>query len=114
MEPNTSSPRLLTKGAGRVATAADQNGTYTFTYDALCRVSHVDEPKSFSMTFVYDAQGHRTGVIDSLGGATLPPVRSRYASRPRRVRIIAVREGCSTGEPELDAEGRPAFGADHQ
>jgi RHS repeat-associated protein len=54
--------------AGRVATAADQNGTYTFTYDAQGRVSHVDEPKSFSMTFVYDAQGHRTGVIDSLGG----------------------------------------------
>lgn len=53
---------------GNPLTAADANGAYTYTFDALDRVKTVAEPFGLSMTFGYDAVGNRTVVLDSKGG----------------------------------------------
>jgi RHS repeat-associated protein len=49
-------------------TAADANGAYTFSYDALDRVSTQAGPFGLSLTFGYDAVGNRTLEQDSKGG----------------------------------------------
>jgi RHS repeat-associated protein len=56
--------------AGNQLTAANGAGTYTLSYDALNRVSHVDEPFGAGLTFSYDAAGNRTEVRDGFGGIT--------------------------------------------
>ena len=55
---------------GNELTAADQNGASTYTYDALDRVSSVQEPFSLTLTYGYDASGNQTSVQDSKGGLT--------------------------------------------
>jgi RHS repeat-associated protein len=57
-------------GDGQVLTAANSQGTYTYTYDAAGRVTTVAEPFSVALTFSYDNNGNRTLVQDSLGGVT--------------------------------------------
>src|SRR5437667_4925055 len=56
--------------AGNELTAADQNGTYTMSYDGLNRATRVQEPFGASLTYSYDASSNRTGVQDSFGGVT--------------------------------------------
>ena len=51
-------------------TAGDQNGFYTLTYDAVDRVTVVQELFGQRLTFSYDAVGNRTGVQDSSNGVT--------------------------------------------
>jgi RHS repeat-associated protein len=51
-------------------TAANGNGAYTLTYDALDRVKTTQQPFGFGMTFTYDAASNRTLVQDSLGATT--------------------------------------------
>jgi YD repeat-containing protein len=51
-------------------TAADQNGTYTFTFDALDRVGTQRGPFGLTLTYGYDAVSNRTSEADSLGGRT--------------------------------------------
>src|SRR5439155_15890398 len=51
-------------------TAANANGVYTSTYDALDRVSTQAGPFGLSLTFGYDAVGNRTRVEDSKSGVT--------------------------------------------
>jgi YD repeat-containing protein len=53
---------------GTVATAGNDNGTYTFTYDDQGRVIGVDEPFGVDLTFGYDQYGNRNLVKDNLGG----------------------------------------------
>ena len=53
---------------GTVATAGNNNGTYTYTYDDQGRVIGVTEPFGVSLTFGYDQYGNRNLVKDSLGG----------------------------------------------
>jgi RHS repeat-associated protein len=53
---------------GNLLTAADQYGTYTFTYDALDRATSQRDVWGMALTFSYDAAGNRTRVNDSLGG----------------------------------------------
>jgi RHS repeat-associated protein len=53
---------------GNQLTAANNNGAYTLSYDALNRVTTVAEPFGQSLTFAYDNVGNRTLVQDSKGG----------------------------------------------
>jgi RHS repeat-associated protein len=53
---------------GTVATAGNDNGTYTFTYDDQGRVIGVEEPFGVTLTFGYDQYGNRNLVKDNLGG----------------------------------------------
>jgi RHS repeat-associated protein len=53
---------------GNQLTASNNNGSYTFTYDAASRMQTEQEPFGVSLTFAYDAAGNRTSVTDSLGG----------------------------------------------
>jgi len=46
---------------GNQLTAADGAGTYTLSYDALNRVTVVNEPFSQTLTFTYDARSNRDG-----------------------------------------------------
>jgi RHS repeat-associated protein len=55
---------------GNQLTAADANGTYTLSYDALNRVSTQAGPFGLTLTFSYDAAGNSTQVQDSKGGVT--------------------------------------------
>jgi RHS repeat-associated protein len=55
---------------GNLLTAANYNGAYTLTYDALDRTSAVQEPFGQALTFQYDAASNRTQVTDSQGGVT--------------------------------------------
>ena len=55
-------------GNGNQLTAADQNGTYTFTYDALNRVATQQDVWGQTLTYAYDGNGNRVSVSDSLGG----------------------------------------------
>ncbi|MCI0456868.1 MAG: hypothetical protein L0Z62_07815 [Gemmataceae bacterium] len=48
--------------------AANGNGTYAMTYDAVNRVTVAQGPFGVTQTFTYDAAGNRTVVQDSLGG----------------------------------------------
>ena len=51
-----------------MATAGNDNGTYTFTYDDQGRVIGVEEPFGVTLTFGYDQYGNRNLVKDNLGG----------------------------------------------
>ncbi len=51
-------------------TAADYHGLYTMAYDALDRMTSVQEPFGQTLTMGYDAVGNRTLLKDSLGGVT--------------------------------------------
>ena len=53
---------------GTVASAGNDNGTYTFTYDDQGRVIGVTEPFGVSLSFGYDQYGNRNLVEDNLGG----------------------------------------------
>ena len=55
---------------GNTLTAADDNGTYTMTYDALNRLTSAQEPFGTTLTYTYDADGNRIETQDSLGGVT--------------------------------------------
>jgi RHS repeat-associated protein len=55
---------------GNLLTAADSNGRYMFTYDALERPMTEQEPFGLTLAFGYDSAGNRTTVQDSLGGVT--------------------------------------------
>jgi YD repeat-containing protein len=55
---------------GNLLTAANSNGTYTFSYDALDRVTVAAEPFGQTLTMSYDPVGNRTLVQDSLNGVT--------------------------------------------
>jgi RHS repeat-associated protein len=55
---------------GNLLTAANYNGAYTLTYDALDRTSAVQEPFGQALTYQYDAASNRTQVQDSQGGVT--------------------------------------------
>jgi RHS repeat-associated protein len=54
--------------AGDMLTAANDNGAYTMSYDALGRVTGVQELGWATLTFQYDSDGNRTVVQDSFGG----------------------------------------------
>jgi RHS repeat-associated protein len=51
-------------------TAANSNGTYTLSYDALNRVTVAAEPFGQTLTMSYDSVGNRTLLQDSHGGVT--------------------------------------------
>jgi RHS repeat-associated protein len=51
-------------------TGADYHGTYTMGYDALDRMTAVQEPFGQILTSIFDAVGNRTVLQDSLGGTT--------------------------------------------
>ena len=51
-----------------VASAGNDNGTYTFTYDDQGRVIGVTEPFGVSLSFGYDQYGNRNLVEDNFGG----------------------------------------------
>src|SRR5262249_29344201 len=51
--------------ASELLTAADQNGAYTFSYDALGRTTATQEPFGLTLTASYDAANNRTLVQDS-------------------------------------------------
>jgi RHS repeat-associated protein len=53
---------------GNQLTAQNAQGTYTMSYDALNRVTVVNELFSQNLTFTYDAVGNRTLVQDSKNG----------------------------------------------
>jgi RHS repeat-associated protein len=53
---------------GNKTVASDANGTYTFTFDALDRVSAQQGPWGVTLTYTLDAVGNRTQVQDSFGG----------------------------------------------
>jgi RHS repeat-associated protein len=55
---------------GNLLNAANNNGAYTMTYDALNRATVVLEPFGQTLTFTYDANSNRTKVQDSKGGTT--------------------------------------------
>src|SRR5581483_12491271 len=64
---------LLTLGvlAGPPALATDQ---FTYTYDALGRLSSVTYQNGGSVTYTYDAAGNRTQVTNTAGsGSSGPP-----------------------------------------
>ena len=96
--------------ANNLTAAIDPDGTYTLAYDALNRVSHVDEPFSLSLTFGYDAAGNRTSVVDSLGGVTTAMFDARNLQTSEELggtgltRIQAIRAYDADGR--LTTEGR--------
>src|SRR5262249_75855 len=49
-------------------TAANYNGNYTFTYDALDRMATQKDMWGTTLTLTYDAVSNRTKVQDSMGG----------------------------------------------
>jgi RHS repeat-associated protein len=49
-------------------TAANYNGTYTMSYDALNRVTVTQEPFGLTLTATYDSVGNRTQLQDSFNG----------------------------------------------
>ena len=53
---------------GNLLVAANENGIYTMSYDAVNRVTVVAEPFEQLLTFSYDYGGRRILVEDSLGG----------------------------------------------
>src|SRR5439155_13397693 len=53
---------------GNELTAADKNGTFTTTYDALNRASLIKDEFGQTLTYSYDAVGNRTKLEDSKGG----------------------------------------------
>jgi YD repeat-containing protein len=55
---------------GRLITASNDAGLYEFEYDALGRITRVEEPFGVWLEFEYDPQGNRTVVTDSFGGTT--------------------------------------------
>src|SRR5262249_8605676 len=55
---------------GNELTATNANGTYTMSYDALNRVTGVNDVWGNTLTFSYDGVGNRTKVQDSLNGVT--------------------------------------------
>ena len=55
---------------GKLMTAGNSQGTYTFQYDVQGRVTHATEPFGVWLTFGYDANNNRTLVTDSFGGTT--------------------------------------------
>jgi YD repeat-containing protein len=55
---------------GNQLTAANYNGAYTMTYDALDRLATEKEPFNQTLTMSYDGASNRTVVQDSLGGLT--------------------------------------------
>src|SRR5207249_3608469 len=79
--------------AGNELTAADQNGTYTLSYDVLNRVATEQEPFGLSLTFSYDASSNRTGVQDSFGGV----VTSTYDAANR----LTNRELANSGQASI-------------
>jgi RHS repeat-associated protein len=52
---------------GRMLTASNSQGTYTFSYTAAGQVASVSEPFGVSLSFGYDLSGNRTSVNDSFG-----------------------------------------------
>jgi YD repeat-containing protein len=78
---------------GNLLTASNNNGIYTFSYDALDRITNVSEPFSASLSFSYDAVGNRTVVHDSQGGATT----STYDADNR----LTSRQFGASGQPSL-------------
>jgi RHS repeat-associated protein len=52
---------------GRLATATDNTGVTTFTYDTSDRLTRVDYPLSRWITYGYDPAGRRTRMDDSTG-----------------------------------------------
>ena len=56
--------------AGRLSTAQNPDGAYTYSYDAANRVTEVDEPWNLVLTYGYDTAGNRNSVKDSKGGVT--------------------------------------------
>jgi RHS repeat-associated protein len=55
-------------GNGNMLTAVNNAGTDTFAYDALDRVTAVQEPFGLSLTYTYDAASNKTLTQDSQGG----------------------------------------------
>jgi RHS repeat-associated protein len=51
-----------------LVTAADYHGAYTMAYDALDRMTAVQEPFGQILTSIFDPVGNRTVLQDSLGG----------------------------------------------
>src|SRR5207247_8388246 len=73
-------------------TASNSAGSYAFHYDALGRLTSVDEPYGVSLAFSYDARGNRVLVVDSLGGITS----SKYDWANRLVSEVYTRSGSPT------------------
>ena len=53
--------------AGNLTVAANSNGAYTMAYDAMNRMTLVNEPVGAILTMIYDALGNRTEVQDGTG-----------------------------------------------
>jgi RHS repeat-associated protein len=56
-------------GNGQMLTATDNNGGYTFTYDALGRVATVNDVWDITLTFTWDDADRLVAIDDSEGGA---------------------------------------------
>jgi len=56
---------------GRRATATDQRGTTSYTYDTRDRIETVTYPDGRRLTYGYDANGNRTSLTAEVGGQTL-------------------------------------------
>src|SRR5262249_22570328 len=55
---------------GNKLTATNSSGAYTMAYDAMNRVTGVQDMWGDTLTFTYDLVGNRTKVQDSKGGVT--------------------------------------------
>ncbi|HZZ79558.1 MAG TPA: RHS repeat-associated core domain-containing protein [Gemmataceae bacterium] len=53
---------------GRLLTASNNNGTYSFSYDNDGQATQVAEPFGVTLHYAYDGIGNQTQVIDSFGG----------------------------------------------
>ena len=83
--------------AGNLLTASNDAGAYSFTYDALNRVSTVNQPFGLSLTNVYDAADNRISVTDNKGGVTS----STYDGMNRLSSRETVRDRHHTAQSDL-------------
>ena len=68
---------------GHLLTASNNNGTYSFSYDADGRVTQVSEPFGQTLSYAYDGDGNQTQVADSFGGTqtSIYDVQDRLTTR---------------------------------
>ena len=87
---------------GNELTASDDNGSYTYTYDALNRVTSLQEPFDLSLDYTYDAAGNKIETTDSAGGVT-------HYAYDAADRLISVQFGGSGQTPlRMDMTYTPA------
>src|SRR5439155_23071418 len=70
--------RYAFDAAGRLTSAADAEGAYAFSYDALGRRLSSVDPNGLSLTFSYDAADRRTGRTELSNGQAVSVLASSY------------------------------------